>query len=433
MTKPRNEIATCLSTIDKGELPGWVLSKTGSSMIVSSLRGSAEIPEGVYRSDDLAMEALQTLHKLGYDQDVKLHSSRPKRKKKVGAPGETQSSTVEATEEPSTEAASKIEKELPSQKKGRDQVIFVYPDEPQRLTLEELLPPEGENDDSTRFLYPNVVIDARIAEAFLERAAKTKNRQRRRTNVSHFKRLMLDGQFQVTHQGIAFNIYGELSDGQHRMQALVDLAKEHPDSTPEIVVDITYNMPIKTVFAFDGGAKRTNVDHANVAGIENPTIVARLVRHHHLYEETSGNPTRWGKIPALTPDELVERANKYGNRLQQSWAKVRPLRNVPNVNLTAAALWYFLATEAWDEAPVDSFIEGLAEMEWAYRDDPRKALYRWIGNAEERRTYVQHHLAQFMLAYNAYCLREPRKATRWYPKSGIPAPYSPESKPAKKK
>lgn len=58
-----------------------------------------------------------------------------------------------------------------------------------------------------------------MASAWLE--LNTKNRPIRRDIVNTYARAMLAGKWVLTHQGIAFDTFGNLIDGQHRLRAIV--------------------------------------------------------------------------------------------------------------------------------------------------------------------------------------------------------------------
>lgn len=307
---------------------------------------------------------------------------------------------------------------------------FTYPDEPQRLSLNDVLPPEGGDGDGRRYQLPKVIITAEIARAFCERVAEEHNRKERKTNVDAFVRKILGKKLRNTHQGLAFNVRGELSDGQHRMKALALYAEDHPDA--EIVMDIHYNLPIDDAFAFDGGAKRSNVDHAMVGGVDHAAVVSRLVRLLYQVRETEGRPANFKDVQPLQPDEIVEWSKKYGSDLFDAWETVRPLRAVKGLNLNAAAVFVFLALETSPSAPVAEFVNGLATMDWAYKDDPRKVVYRWATNSIKYRTDVRAHLAHLIMTWNDFVHGRGREVNKWLPAWGIPKVEAPPAKPARK-
>lgn len=79
------------------------------------------------------------------------------------------------------------------------------------------------------------------------------NREMRNSLVTFLERLMNSGEFTTTHQGIAFDIHGNLIDGQHRLQAIVNSGRSFWIMT-------TRAMPPKAISAIDRGAGRSMAD-----------------------------------------------------------------------------------------------------------------------------------------------------------------------------
>lgn len=414
MSRPINDLAAALGVIGK-RLPGWTVSRPldTEAITVASPRGVTFLDGERFWTPTSAEQALAAIGGLGYDEDRERLRHRP-------VP-QAMSQPAPTTKIP--EPVTEIEPVPPVRKPKF--TTFVYPDDAQEIPLELLLPPEGGDGEGQRYMLPSVVIDGDIAKAFADRAVDEHNRKPRKSNKDTFKRLMVDGKLLQTHQGVAFNTLGELTDGRHRMLALWEIAETNPDAT--IVVDITYNMPVKTAFAYDGGAKRTNQEHAQVANIDQANVVARLCNNLHKHLQTVGRAANWKDVPALLPDEVVELAEKHGEGLVEAWDAVKRLKRVKGLNLNAAAIWYYLAKQAWPDAPVDEFVHGLAEMEWTYPDDPRKGLHRWATHSTERRVDMRHHLGNIMATYNDFCQQQPRQLNKWLPAWGIAAPYAPDS------
>lgn len=88
-------------------------------------------------------------------------------------------------------------------------------------------------------------------------------------NVAFFTTLIRNGEFELTHQGIAFNGAGMLIDGQHRLQACIDCNEP-------ITVLATFGLPNRTFGAMDRGRNRSAgddllceaiVEHKNAANV----------------------------------------------------------------------------------------------------------------------------------------------------------------------
>lgn len=94
------------------------------------------------------------------------------------------------------------------------------------------------------------------------------NRPVRQPRVDFLANQMAAGKWRKTHQGIAFDTEGRLSDGQHRMWAIVETGL-----TLEFMV--TRGVAVEDVTVFDTGLARNYSDAANFAGWNaNPSAAA---------------------------------------------------------------------------------------------------------------------------------------------------------------
>jgi hypothetical protein len=131
-----------------------------------------------------------------------------------------------------------------------------------------------------------------MAEKYLE--GNTHNRQVRDSVVEKYARDMKNGDWRLTHQGIAFAADGTLIDGQHRLWAIYN-------SGCTVTMMVTRGAELESQEAVDGGEKRTVGDvlvlrgqnvrtvHVGVAtmlakqqGVTNPTrheVLAMFEKH----------------------------------------------------------------------------------------------------------------------------------------------------------
>lgn len=82
------------------------------------------------------------------------------------------------------------------------------------------------------------------------------NKQNRPIRHNHIKKMAEDmkaGAWQVTHQGIAFNKLGELIDGQHRLNAIVESGRA-------VTMAVTYGCDCSAFTIIDQGIKRSTSD-----------------------------------------------------------------------------------------------------------------------------------------------------------------------------
>ncbi len=91
-------------------------------------------------------------------------------------------------------------------------------------------------------------------------ASNTINRRLRRSVVDGLVAAFKRGEYQLTHQGIAFADSGELLDGQHRLAAI----SEMPESF-SVEMIVTRGLPVDAFRVIDKGLKRS---HSDTLGIQ---------------------------------------------------------------------------------------------------------------------------------------------------------------------
>lgn len=94
-------------------------------------------------------------------------------------------------------------------------------------------------------------ITPELAAKYLEK--NHSNRPIRKAHVRMFVRMMLDGDFHLTHQGLAFSDEGVLLDGQHRLLAIIQ-------SGETVSMTITEGLPASAYKDMDCGVGRSLSD-----------------------------------------------------------------------------------------------------------------------------------------------------------------------------
>ena len=98
-------------------------------------------------------------------------------------------------------------------------------------------------------------ITPEIARALL--LSNSGNRALRDSHVRRLAQAMRDGQWQLTHQGIAINTNGVVADGQHRLQAVIE-------SSVAVQMMVTRGVPADCFMAMDSGITRTISDQTGI-------------------------------------------------------------------------------------------------------------------------------------------------------------------------
>lgn len=128
-----------------------------------------------------------------------------------------------------------------------------------------------------------VVVTPAVAREWLKR--NVNNRPLRMSTVSGLKAAFMRGEYVLTHQGVAFDVSGNLLDGQHRLSAIAQM----PDGF-SVEMMVTRNLPPKAFDVLDIGVKRNAGDVLRVS-----SGVAAVARFMALIVETD----RVGITPTL--------------------------------------------------------------------------------------------------------------------------------------
>jgi len=107
-----------------------------------------------------------------------------------------------------------------------------------------------------------VMITPDMAREMLEHNMKN-NRRMNRETIMRYARIMKAGGWNLTHQGIAFDDKGELIDGQHRLNAIVQ-------ANVPVEMMVTYGVEHHEgeAFTIDAGRRRTIMNIMQISGID---------------------------------------------------------------------------------------------------------------------------------------------------------------------
>jgi len=272
-----------------------------------------------------------------------------------------------------------------------------------------------------------VDLTPKLAKEYLDRLPERQRLMSPRT-VNRYAADMLADQFAFTGDAIRFNTKGELIDGQHRCQAVIDSG----ESVPMLVIK---GLPDETIRFFDAGRTRRFPDDLRIHGYANHSslaaITTRLWHWEHgnygylevpyvanpLYAHTS--PTRPMLWKTLEEHPELPEATTHAGRIY------RYTRNAP---LSVSGLAWILFGEVDVDAREKFFFELVEGPSQGGPEYPinvlSKLLTRRLGPAEHREGHVW--LAYYVKAFNAWmegrsisALRMPAPA-RW---SSYPMPY----------
>lgn len=236
----------------------------------------------------------------------------------------------------------------------------------------------------------------------------------------------------LTHQGIAIDEDGAMSDGQHRLVALViagttgvgvkgraDRIEPNPDVT--IMTEVTYDLPRHTYAVIDQGKARTVHDVLANRNIPNRLHAAATLRLLHAYDQKMLD--KFNQVRLSTHDILDLADNRYPG-VQDAIRRAGMIRDV--MPLSAAAAGIILAERAYPGAPMDEFLNGLGTGYNLAPGDPRKALDKWATrikrNTKRFRALGPEQLAYFLKTWNLWLRGEIRTEIKMHPAEAFPHP-----------
>jgi hypothetical protein len=175
------------------------------------------------------------------------------------------------------------------------------------------------------------------AESFLK-----KNKNNRPVKVSNILKLKNDlqqGNFKLTHQGIALDWEGNLLDGQHRLMAIVE-------SGVTASMYVTYNCDPDIFKVIDSGSTRNTNDVLKLLGVTNYSTVASGIRlilwaWDRYAAQSSITPRKIYKTYTTTNAETAEFYTEHAGVLDSLTHQARALRK-QNACLMQSSILAFL-------------------------------------------------------------------------------------------
>jgi len=242
------------------------------------------------------------------------------------------------------------------------------------------------------------------------------NRKSQPYLVQQFADIILNGEWEFSHQGVAFDTDGKLIDGAHRLKGLQLAAKTDPEV--EVPIIVWYNVPSSRTV--DVVRRRSLADVLTMKGYPNTNVLAAAGRLCYIFEKadwtkpwsnaywSSTRPNRtvledW----IATNREAMDEAVRVGSQLSALFTP------------TGAAAAYYVCKKEFPNADIAGFLVGVRYGEELKRTDPRFALRSWAINRRDDGSHSvgYEHMAVIIKAFNAYREGRPLQIMRWAPAS----------------
>lgn len=252
-----------------------------------------------------------------------------------------------------------------------------------------------------------------LAETWLSR--NPNNRNLRSQVIASYARDMAAGSWVLNGETVKIATSGQLLDGQHRLNAVVEASV----TVPMIVVR---DIPAEVMPTVDAGAKRTYADALRIQGEENTAVLAAVTRRAILWDR--GYRARPGAMtPTATELTVFLETNR---RLRGSAAVANKLASRTLLPASIIGLCHWLFSDL-DPDDASWFLARLADGDGLAADDPVSALRNRIvkmrvGGGRVNETEA---LALVILAWNARRAGETRSKLQ-LPRGGLTSENFPE-------
>lgn len=241
-----------------------------------------------------------------------------------------------------------------------------------------------------------MTVDPELAQAWLDR--NQHNRGMRWRLVAQYARDMSAGRWQLTGEPVKFDHSGNLLDGQHRLQAVV----EANAVVPMLVV---WGLSPATQQVMDTGAKRTTADALGLAGHHSTHALAATARLCMEWEEgrlarpTTSDRHARGNYTHTEILAFIERNDDLPEAVNAAMAVKKRTDLLPSV--MGAAWWRFSRIN-----PVDcgSFFSSLVNNITDGVGDPRHTLLSRLAMARRTKEPMSARTQMFMVCrtWNAW-------------------------------
>jgi hypothetical protein len=178
-----------------------------------------------------------------------------------------------------------------------------------------------------------------------------KNRNISKANLRNLTNAMLNGEWKLTNQGISFDRDGNLLDGQHRLQAIVE-------SEVTCTMLVGKNMNPAIFNCIDTGKARTAGDTLDIAGSTNGKTIAAAVKMVSFYKDSPDHSWSTHYKPS---HETIRQSYLLDQDLYEEAAitvrdKARQARHLLPASIVVA--FYVLAThKGWPARKIDFFLD----------------------------------------------------------------------------
>lgn len=242
-----------------------------------------------------------------------------------------------------------------------------------------------------------------IAKRWLSR--NVRNRKIRPAIVNAYARDMKAGHWQVTGEAVKFDTNGALSDGQHRLSAVVK-------SGVTVTMLVVRNVKPEAQAVMDSGVKRAATDALLLGGKKNVSILAAAARLA-LSEPGAGFVSEREALRSVTNAEIQDFVDAWGDELDEAADKARHFfANFDAPPSVLCLAWMRLVNI--NAAECAEFFVSISELRTDGTGDPRLALIRRLKSIRENKERLSQ-AGYLSLIFRSWNLWRAGKSARTLP------------------
>ncbi len=246
-----------------------------------------------------------------------------------------------------------------------------------------------------------VTITPAMAESWLQ--SNVKNRKQRKDGIAAYARDIAAGKWLLTGDSLKFDWFGNLIDGQHRLEAIVLAGKP-------IQTVVVWGVDPKAQDRVDTNILRQFRDQLRLQNVEYADIIAPMLRRIILWSSPYNERVQFNRS-RVTAAELEQAFEEHKDAVQYCAAFVAPLQKGTGVSASLLAFIFWILSR---ENPTEAreFITKMSKGAEMKERDPIMILRGRIIKARSSRATVAQTETLWLCMYAWNLWMEDRLVTR---------------------
>lgn len=278
------------------------------------------------------------------------------------------------------------------------------------------------NEPNTRVWSKIMTITPSMAHEWL--AKNIVNRPLSKITVKRYAQFMLKGEWELNGESIIFDIDGNLTNGQHRLNAILEASKIKKDIT--FVTFVTFGVSKKAIYTYDSGKKRSFADAFTLSGINNAVrmsvIVSRELGLRHGMNVAAVRSLGGESFYTISKGDCINEYNEHKDfyqmaaRLGSQWCDKNGLRLLTATSY-ATLFCHLVLDKKHPEDKVKGFFDSLSSM--TQERSPIMLLRAKLLKDKISQKKMQSSMKSALIkkAWNAYIRGKEIKTLNWNEKA----------------